>query len=506
MKIKYLIGFIVISLAAIGSATLAQNIQFPVEELGNCKNKSSCEAYCDKPENTEACISFAEKNNLMSKEEVATAKKFIAAGSKGPGGCNGKESCENFCNDIANIDDCVSFAEKNDLMPQEELKEAKMVQAAIKRGVKPPSCNGKKACDTYCEDSDHMEECIAFGAEAGFIQGKELEDAQKMLVAIKKGVKPPPCKGKEACDTYCSSPDNIEVCMTFAKAAGFMTPEEAQNSEKMIAAVKKGVKPPPCRGKEACDAYCSEDAHVEECINFSIAAGFMDEKDAEMAKKTKGRGPGNCKGKNECEAFCNNPDNQETCFNFAKENGMMPEEDMKKIEEGRSGDRGDMNRKFKPGPGAENPGGQMMPQQAGPGGCKGPEECKTYCESNPDDCKNFGNNNQQPRENRREDMIPKEGGIREGMAPPSGAERMIPPENREGMMPSPEGEQFQRPQNFQPPANMQPPSGTFTPPPSGEFAPAPAPESAPAPAPASSSFTPRAPMASLLNIFLFMIK
>ncbi|MDO8443566.1 MAG: hypothetical protein Q7S78_01080 [Candidatus Azambacteria bacterium] len=344
MKTKYLIGFIVVSLALIGSVAWAQaqNVQYPVKELGSCKDESSCKSYCDKPENTEACVSFGEKNNMMSKEEVGLAKKFIETGSKGPGGCDGKDQCENFCNDIANIDQCVAFAEKNDLMSAGELDEAKKVQAAIKRGVKPPPCSNKKQCDVYCEESEHMEECIAFGVEAGFIQGKELEDVQKMLVAIKKGVKPPPCKGKDACDAYCSSPDNIEVCMAFAKAAGFMTPEEEQNSEKMIAAVKKGVKPPNCKGKEACDAYCSEDAHVEECINFSIAAGFMSEKDAEMAKKTKGKGPGGCKGKDECEAFCNNPENQKTCFNFAKENGMISEEDLKQMEEGRPGAGGDI--------------------------------------------------------------------------------------------------------------------------------------------------------------------
>src|SRR3989338_4698512 len=100
MKIKYFIGFVfvVISLALIGSIAWAQDIQFPVKELGNCQDKSSCKSYCDKPENAKACVNFAEKNNLMSKEEVETAKKFIAAGNKGPGGCSGKNECETYCN------------------------------------------------------------------------------------------------------------------------------------------------------------------------------------------------------------------------------------------------------------------------------------------------------------------------------------------------------------------------------------------------------------------------
>ena len=547
MKTKYLISFIVISLALAGSAAWAQDVQYPVKELGDCKDKSACKTYCDKPENVEACVNFAEKNNLMSKEEIGLAKKFIEAGGKGPGGCTGKDSCENFCNDITHIDECVTFAVENNLMPPGELEEAKMVQAAIKRGVKPPPCGNKKQCDVYCEESEHMEECIAFGIEAGFIQGKELEDVQKMLAAVKRGVKPPPCKGKEACDAYCSSPDNMEMCMTFAMEAGFMSENEKADSQKMLGALKKGVKPPKCNGKEACDAYCAEDAHVEECINFAIAAGFMDAKDAEMAKKTKGKGPGNCKGKDECEAFCNNPDNQETCFNFGKENGLIPEADLKQMEEGKQkfkeslqqapatvmdclnaevgtglmekfkdgaamppkdigdkmrtcyekmgppsrsegqGEPGDQNgsdQKFQPGPGMENPGGQMMPQQAGPGGCKGPEECKSYCESNPDDCKNFS----QPQENR------------ERMIPPPGDETMRPPE---GMVP-PSGERMGAPPGER---IMQPPGEGMAP---GEFVPiqprieqtAPTPQSAPAPAPAPSSYLQYSPFGAILNFFL----
>ncbi|MDP3758727.1 MAG: hypothetical protein Q8Q86_03335, partial [Candidatus Daviesbacteria bacterium] len=344
MKTNYLFGFLILSFLIISSAILigqifaqetvkAADIQYPVAELGNCKDESACRLYCDKPENTEVCIDFAEKNNLMSEEEIQLAKNFIAAGSKGPGGCTSKDSCEQYCNDINHIDACISFAEKNNLMSPTELEEARKVQAAIARGVKPPPCGNKKACDVYCEEPEHMEECITFGVEAGFIQGKELEDVQKMLQAIKRGVKPPPCKGKEACDEYCSTPENMEVCMNFAIEAGFMNEQEKADSQKMLQAIKKGVKPPNCKSKEQCDVYCSQDENFEECITFAEAAGFMTAEDATMARKTGGKGPGGCKGKDECESFCNNPDNQETCFNFAKDNGMIPEKDLRNMEQ-----------------------------------------------------------------------------------------------------------------------------------------------------------------------------
>ncbi len=261
--------------------TATMSISFPVAELGNCKSKADCKSYCDRPGNTEACIAFAEKNGLMPKEEIETARKFLAAGGKGPGGCTGKDSCEAYCNDINNMDACVAFAEQSGIMPPKELDEAKKVQAAIKRGVKPPACNGKKACDAYCEEPNHIEECVSFAAEAGF-----------------------------------------------------MSPEEQANAQKMVQAIKSGVKPLPCKGKEECDAYCGQEQNFDACVVFAEAAGFMSKDDATMAKKTRGKGPGGCQGKEACDAFCDNPDNQQTCFNFGKENGLIPPEELRKMEEG----------------------------------------------------------------------------------------------------------------------------------------------------------------------------
>lgn len=599
MKTKYL-NFIILSFIIIGSIALtnqafaqettgAANIQYPIEELGNCQNQTACRTFCDKPENTQACVSFAEENNLMSQEEVRKAKKFMAGGQVGPGGCRGKDECEAYCGNTDRIDECIAFAEKNDMIPPEELAEAKKIQAAIKRGVKPPPCGNKKACDVYCDSPEHMEECVTFGIEAGFIQGKELEDVQKMLAAVKRGVKPPPCKGKEACDEYCSSPDNMEVCMNFALEAGFMNEQEKADSQKMLQALKKGIKPPACKGKEECDAYCAEESHFEECTNFAVAAGFMSEKDAAMARKTGGKSPGNCKGKEECEAFCNNPDNQETCFNFAKEHGLIPEEDLRQMEEGKQkfkesltqmppevadcfkslvgeemfekfktgaampsekigdqmrqcfekmgpssrgpggpgamppGGEGECCRccppeveicidaccpcpreetgpggcktpeecqqKFQPGPGAINPGGQMMPQQAGPGGCKGPDECRVYCESHPEECKNSGSDGE--RQFTPEFNPDNQPG---GQFPPTGPGGCQTPEECQQMQnqirtrntcegencqfgPPPSGQQPPIQQNM-PPQEQQFPQGTQNPPegmmpPAGEIVPPP---------------------------------
>lgn len=512
MKTKYLAIYIVLASLIFSSVILtdkifaqkAEGIQYPVAELGGCENEAGCKSYCDNPDNTEACLDFAQKNNLMSDEEIAQAKKFLATGEKGPGGCKGKDECEQYCNDMSHMDECISYAEKNGLMSASELEEAKKVQAAINKGVKPPSCGNKEECDVYCEEADHMEECINFGIEAGFVQGQELENAQKMLTALKKGIKPPPCKGKDGCDEYCSNPDNMEVCMNFAMEAGFMSEEEKSNAQGMLQALKKGVKPPPCKDKDECDTYCQQEGHMEECINFSVAAGMMSEKDAEMARKTGGKGPGGCKDQEECDAFCNNPDNQETCFNFARDNGMIPEEDLKRMEEGKQQMKqgleqastevieclnaeigADMVEKMKsgfmppqnigekmqacfqkmgppPGEGGEAGAGGMTPPagQAGPGGCKTPEECNTYCESHQEECKNFYPAGDESLRSPEGPQVQQQGQMPPGQ--PCEGENCQP-----GPLP---GQQMQPGQELLPGQNIQPPLST-APGAGGEMAP-----------------------------------
>ncbi len=415
-----------LSLSIISAAN--KDVVYPVAELGGCKNEQDCAVFCDKPENIKDCIAFAEKNNLMSAEETARAKKFAEIGS-GPGGCATPAACENYCNDVSRIDECIGYAEKNGLMSEKDLKEARKVKTALDAGAKMPGgCKNKKDCDNYCNDSSHMEECI-----------------------------------------------------TFAETAGFMSADELQEAHKVLEAVRKGAKPPPCRGKQECDAYCGEDNHFEECMVFAEAAGFMTPEEAQMARKTGGKGPGGCKGKEECDAFCNDPNNQETCLGFARENGLISESDLKQMEQGKQQLTEAMNQappqviecltsvlgsemvgkikggtampsrsmadqmsgcfeKFMGPPGGEQSGGpqgnnQGMPppggEFSGPGGCKSPEECKTFCESNPEQCQGQGPGQPQSQGPQNMMMLPQEG------IPPQGQFNGPPPNEPPPGEPSP---------------------------------------------------------------------
>ena len=269
---------VVVSVSLVALAFTKEDITFPIAELDNCVDKASCRTYCDEPEHADACLTFAEKHNLIPRDEVEHMRRFMEIG-EGPGGCNSPQACEVYCDDVTNINECLAFAEEHDLISEEELEEARKVQAALAQGAQlPGGCTNKTSCEVYCEDPAHIEECIAFAEVVGFIPPEELAEARQVLVAIKKGAVPPPCRGEAECDVYCQEPENIEQCITFAEAAGFMSSKEAA-----------------------------------------------------MVRRTGGRGPGGCRGR-ECEAFCEEPVNQEICFAFAKEYRLIPEGELQEIE------------------------------------------------------------------------------------------------------------------------------------------------------------------------------
>lgn len=477
---------------------------FPVAELGNCANEKECEAYCQKPENMGPCLDFAEENDLLPEEEIAIARKMLSAGeTSGPGGCRGQAECEAYCDDISHIRECVTFAEEHDLMPPEELEEARKVADAIDRGIQLPPCSSKTECDDVCRLPENMRACITFAKEAGLMPAGDLEEAEKVLAALEKGIQPPPCGGKDECDEYCALPENFETCITFAEAAGFMSAEEA-------AMVRRtgGKGPGDCRGKDACEAYCEDPAHGDECINFAIENGFMSAEEGEQAKKMLAAGmnvmqggPGGCKGREECDAYCDDFTHMTDCVDFAEKAGMMSPEDAARAR--RMAEKG------------------INMMQGGPGGCKGQEECEAFCNepANMEECLNFavqiGDMEPEEAERARQGMQmraqmaeclsmpcsealpclqalspqgppegqgeqpaepPPEGGegdeirqkielcMREMMpeGPPAGEAGMMPPEGFEGQMP-PEGmgpeqfqEQFQRQMEQMQPPEMTP--------------------------------------------------
>ncbi len=292
---KYIVGVLLIA-GGVSLYAAEEDIIFPVVELGNCVSKEACREYCEDLEHMDACINFAEANGLMSEEEADRAESFREDMEEGggPGGCESALACENYCTDISHLNECIAFAEEHG-HEGGEIEDGRRIQAYLSEGGSMPGgCTGRDSCEDYCSSVDHMDECIAFAEKAG-------------------------------------------ISMRDGHTGEDLTPEQMRD---ILTRMKEGRTPGGCKSKDECESYCGGGEHFEECISFAEEMGFMSHEEAEMARKTGGVGPGGCNSRESCEAFCNSPDNQQTCFDFSKEHGIMREEDLERMRDGAEQMRG----------------------------------------------------------------------------------------------------------------------------------------------------------------------
>ncbi|TSD03555.1 MAG: hypothetical protein Greene071436_308 [Parcubacteria group bacterium Greene0714_36] len=377
------------------SASSPFDIEFPIAALGGCADKAACAAYCDDAANGVSCAEFASLHGLGDKRSIEAARTIQEGG---PGGCASEGACRAYCEDPARETECVEFAVSKGFMTRAE------ADRALKPG--PGGCRGK-ACRQYCEDSAHEEECFEFGVANGFIPKEEAERIREFKKKFgEKREGPGGCQGEEQCRAYCNDPDHIDACLAFAEDHGFVDKEQAKIIKKTV-----GKGPGDCKGANECRAYCEDPAHQTECIDFGEKNGFMTKEEAERARKFSGKdGPGGCRG-GQCRDFCNQQGNEDQCLAFAEREGILPKEELERArkfmtasrEGGPGGCRGAQCRdycedtahreecfgfakkndlisaeeqeQFDAGSKIE----EVVRTSGGPGGCKNDDECRSYC-------------------------------------------------------------------------------------------------------------------------------
>jgi len=268
------------TLSATGSS-IADTLSYPIAELGDCKNKGDCQGYCEKPENMLACVNFGLAHGMVNAEEARVAKIVIPkiVAGKTPGGCKSKQECEDYCqNDNAHLLECAAFVEETGILPPDELTQVKNIAKAVKDGAQMPgNCTGKSKCETYCKDTSHIEECLNFAEKAQILPPQEIADARKVMKFLQNGETPGKCATKEACMVYCKDETHFDECISFAEKAGLVDAKEAD-----IARKTGGKGPGGCQGTEECSNYCNLSEHAKECANFAIEKGVVDDTEKDL--------------------------------------------------------------------------------------------------------------------------------------------------------------------------------------------------------------------------------
>jgi uncharacterized protein YlaN (UPF0358 family) len=264
--------------------------------------------------NLEVCLDDAEAHNLMSPEEIEQARLIgpLLREGKTPGQCKSETECDEYCNNEANLEECVNFAVMIGEIDPEEAE-----QIIKTGGHGPGGCRGKEECDAFCKDENNLNECIDFAVQYGFISAEEAEIVRKTGFSGPGG-----CQGKEECDAFCNDPANQMTCFQFGVEHGLVDPEEGKlimeigstDREKVDAFCKaseenmaKCTSTWPSYGKgegekgndysslnppggcsyddEAClSAYCSQGANWEECAEYDMQLGHMTQEDLDRRR------------------------------------------------------------------------------------------------------------------------------------------------------------------------------------------------------------------------------
>lgn len=275
---KYIVRFIFILLFCfvVAGTAFAQEateanakkygVTFPVAELGNCADFSSCRTYCNDQSNREQCVAFAKKKGFY-KEVQDGGKKEMIENAKSALGCTDESSCREVCSKEENFQKCREFSRKNNLgsgPPGSGAGSQKILQKA----QEILGCNSEATCKAVCEQEGNKEKCSEFAKQTGLGGG------------IKK-VGPGGCNSEESCRAYCEK--NMDECKKFGggpSGGQGQPPPEAQ---------KRG--PGGCNSEESCKAYCEK--NPKECGINGQSSGDPNR-----------RGPGGCNSEESCKAYC----------------------------------------------------------------------------------------------------------------------------------------------------------------------------------------------------------
>lgn len=283
--------FLLLASSAFAQTKSLFDIEYPIASLDNCADRVACKTYCADESHRNACEAFAHEYGISKKPTLQTADKFaVVKTDGGPDGVcgyadNPQAACGAVCHEQKNIEICVAYGEKHNLYPEKELVEAKKVRDALRAGIPLPA---------GCENAD-------------------------------------------SCKTTCENPPTLAIakqCFTFAKRAGLLPPDvDHARAEKAFQAIESGKTPfKSIKDFQKCEQPENETI-LHACISFGIENGLIPEKEADLLRKTGGRGPGGCFGR-ACETYCNDPTHQDECFRFAEEYNLISPEEKVRMQEG----------------------------------------------------------------------------------------------------------------------------------------------------------------------------
>ncbi len=294
----FLVLFVLFALAPY-IANAQSRLQYPIAQLGYCRDAKECALYCDIPKNTPACWSYGKYTlgpqvlgaTTVSDEEkksmeAEAKKRGISFPIADLGNCTGPVECRNFCEEPSNYQACMAFATKHGFSKEPPPGvDTKKKEELLGKAKTELGCTSMESCRQTCESNPTR--CDQFARRHGVYQ-QPPEKAQLM----EKAKTELGCTSMEACRQTCETdPDR---CREFAQRHGF---DRSQNGPSPYPPGPSGSPRPSYQGSQyqtrpyqsdqpqsstftkkcdseaSCKNYCTD--HPDECPGFNQAQERM---------------------------------------------------------------------------------------------------------------------------------------------------------------------------------------------------------------------------------------
>ena len=268
--------------------------EFPIPELGNCRDRAECHLFCDVPQNKAACWSYSVygvKNDVLG-DEAPEQKLTTTTGITFPiaelGNCANVADCKAFCSQSQNQPTCKSFGQAHGLFKKDRLVE--LAQTEL-------SCRSVTECREVCQQEANQEKCQEFTKRMGLKQTNENQTLE--LAKTELG-----CTNREDCRKLCNLPQNHDKCAAFGRK--FNQNDDRTRKEALIELGKTEL---GCDSLAACRTFCSQAENREKCASFSKRMG--------VGVREKIKEQGNCSTIAECRKICD--EHPDKCPSFPKQ-------------------------------------------------------------------------------------------------------------------------------------------------------------------------------------------
>lgn len=165
MKKLLLITGLLFTLFLLSKFTVGAQEQYPIAELGNCRDAQECFYYCEIPKNHEACVRYAKSSPRVLGESTDLSRYTFPIADLG--NCSSAKECSTFCSKSENKTTCSTWAQKNARTTGSNLAQPSTTpkvsdEKFLQDAKQYLGCDTRVSCEAFCSQDTNKQKCAEF--------------------------------------------------------------------------------------------------------------------------------------------------------------------------------------------------------------------------------------------------------------------------------------------------------------------------------------------------------